>query len=230
MEGLEAGAVIDMARVMLDDTTGRHRWPREFLLRALDEAQREAAFRARLLYDDETDEVCRIQLTPGIGEYAVDPRVFEIDEVRRLSDGQALRRVTLDELARTSPRWRSHRAHLPRCVLIDRLTAFRLRITIYPGQAESDEPDTLVLGAFRYPLETIEDESDELEIPPQSHERLANWLCYRAYLDRDPDRYDPVRAQTHLEDFTRAFGPGRSLHEEMMRTPRREWTTRPRRV
>lgn len=200
------------------------------MLRALNEAQREAAFRGRLLFDDTTEAICRIPLVDGVAEYAVDPRMFEIHEVRRLSDGQELRVVTREELEQTSPRWRSHTAYLPRCVMIDRMTAFRMRVTTYPKVSDSDELETLILGGWRYPLEDIEDESDDLEVPPQSHEHLADWLCYRAYMDRDPDRYDPVRAQNHLDTFAAFFGPGRSLHEQMMQSPHRSRTTIPRRI
>lgn len=231
MEPMEVGQLIADVRISLDDTTARPRWSQDFLRAACAEAQREACFRARLIFDDTTEEVCRVPLVAGLSEYVLDPRIIELrDDIRLLNDRGPLRRATLDDLEEISPRWREHEARVPRRYMIDRMGANYLRLTLYATPIEQDEMDTLVLPVYRLPLEDPEQDGDELEIDPHYQGHLRHWVIYRAYLDRDPDRYDPLRAADHLAQFEAIFGRRESAHVERMRTPTRRQRTVPRRV
>jgi hypothetical protein len=227
---MEAGEIIADARVRLDDTAGRVRWPADFLLRALNHVTREACLRANMIRDDVTSAITLIPLLPEIGEYALDTRVINVADVRLEDDGGYLTRATHDDLIRQCPRWRTHTSRVPRRYMVDRMMASRLRVTVYPKPVEQDDMDSLRLTVHRYPLEPLVADTDEPEIDPQYHLHLVHGVVAVAYEDRDPDRYDPVRAKDHWGEFARYFGERESAHVEQFRTGTYEQTTVGRRI
>lgn len=217
--------LIDRARIELDDTAAQPRWSDEFFLRAFNEAEHEACFRARIITDDVTPDTSRVLLVADQGEYILDQRVFDIKSIRLLTDGGELHHTNLDRLLVRSPLWRTHTALKPREFMVESLPSRQIRITLYPKPIEQDTMDSLVIVAYRYPLEPIQVLSQVPEIDPFYHLKLVEWACYRAYMERDPDRYDPVKAADRLASYEATFGIRETAIVERTRRERPRSTT-----
>ena len=59
-------------RTLAMDTVEPYLWPDEFVLPTLNEAEREAAERSLLIYDDSTVAVTQLAVTENVDTYAVE--------------------------------------------------------------------------------------------------------------------------------------------------------------
>lgn len=80
---MKAGDVIEEFRSpsRADDAAKPYIYPDAQLFRWLTEAERQAAIRAKLLYDETTREVCRIPVVPGRTRYAIDHRIVWLEDL-----------------------------------------------------------------------------------------------------------------------------------------------------
>ena len=177
----------------------------------LNEAEREAAERGRLLHDMTTPAVVRIPLEVGQREYFLHPKVFDVEAVslqRRNTD----RRSPLTRASQADMQWSmDNRPNLSgwgdyffiygegngagtrgKRIVIDR---------------KPDEPDGFLwVSAVRYPLTDMEDGDDEPELNPRHHDGLIDWALFRAYSTRDMEFGAERRAALHEAKFTERFG------------------------
>lgn len=177
----------------------------------LNEAEREAAERARLLTDTTTIAVVRIPLEVGQREYFLHPKVFDVEAV-------SLQRDTGD---RRYPVLRASQADIEWSVNNrPNLSGWGDNFTVY-GEASGsgtrgkriiidrkpDKPDGFLwVSAVRYPLVDMEDGDDEPEISPRHHDGLVDWALHRAYSTRDMEFGADRRAAAHEAKFIERFG------------------------
>lgn len=193
---MNAGELISLARIALDDERQPYLWTEEELLQHLVQAQQDACVRGKLILDDITDACCEIALTAGVSRYALHEKVLAI--AARWGAVRQGRRILARiyeqrfEVGSGTPTvyWEGHRF-----------------IELYP--APSDDAalrGPIRLSVYRLPLADPDDADGELEIHPRYYEGLVFGLVARAYGRTDADTYAPDKAALAEAEFTRWFG------------------------
>lgn len=194
--------MVARVRSRIDDLAEPYLWSDDEIYASINEAEREACIRANLIYDGTTPEVCEIAVLAGVATYAPNAKIHKIDSAVA-TDVYGIRhyltvtdRKTLDRLF---PGWRTVDSSTNTTHLIHDES----RIELWPAPAVDMQ---LSLGVYRLPLADMEIGVDEPEIHAVHHDRLIDWPVFRAYSKRDPDTYDPIKANAAEQDFTRSFG------------------------
>lgn len=198
----------------LDDAREPYLWPGDFMLWALNDAEKEASRRQRLLEDELTAAVCQITMLTGQATYTVDSRVLLIDKMR-LSNGTLVNKKTTDELDRDSSVWRAATG-TPTSYIQNNQT-----ILVTPIPDADDNGNKLYLSVWREPIANIGPYGTP-EIPAEYHEHLLDWVAFRAYMRRDEDTYNPEKAVAHRALFDERFGPPipAGVREHQKRSPK----------
>lgn len=193
-----------------DNAASNNLWSDATLLAYLNEAQNEAARRARLLEDRDTSAVCSIAVVAGTSTYAVDSRVLFIRRVKASWSDVPLVKARAQDLDTHEPGWEAAAA-----------VAEPRWWQPWPGQKiRIEKPSangTLSLWVVRDPLQdcTVSGTPVNPEIPARYHFKLVDWMLYRALLQRDKEeKYDPKSAADHLALFEQEFGPRSSAIDE----------------
>lgn len=192
--------LIERFRIEADDRVDPYLWEDEWLIDWFNEAQDEAAIRARLLLDDYTTELCQIAVTPGVDSYALHPKLYEIAHLRFVSTDlpSEPKMVTREWLDRMQPEWRSLPQDAPKWAI---QTDTRLRLVPVPSVA-----GTLHLEAYRLPMNAMATGANKPEIHQAHHIHLIQWVLYRAFGKPDADAHDPQRAERAYAMFEQYFG------------------------
>lgn len=171
------------------------------------EAQEEAAIRARLLFESSNPDVCQIPVdaaavTAGTRVFILHSSVFEITRAVFIpTDSTTEYELYLtDRVAqdRAHPGWRNL-VDIPAQLIHDDT---RIELGCKPSV-----PGIIHIECYRTPLTLIEDRPDESpEIHRTHHRHLVHWVLHRAYSRPDSDLYDPDRAATEEAMFTAQFG------------------------
>lgn len=201
---MDAGELIAEFRSLADDKAEPYLWDDASILRWLNEAQGEAAERARLLYDFTTAACCTIQLSIGVSTYRLHPSVTEVISAKTVTAGGSETILSRDDphnLAGSQ-------------VFGAHPQAYALFGTARSGQGLSlllDEPpitaDTLRLAVYRTALEPMELTIDEPEIAEAHHRNLVYYALGIAFTTRDREAPDSTqRAAEFNALFDAAFG------------------------
>lgn len=171
----------------------------------LNEGQREACVRARLLVEAENPDVCRIDMVRGQKTYPLHPKIIEIIDARYQPKGERhahmvtlKTREWLDRFHRRGREWDWWHEHRPLHAVQDE-TSITLIGRVHDG-------DVFWLEAYRLPLKDMEADGDTPEIHEASHRHLIDWALYRAFGIPDSEAFDAERSDRALADFTRYFG------------------------
>lgn len=170
----------------------------------LNDAEREAAIRARLIRDHLTQDVTRIAYVADTQVYQLHPAVFELINVRLVRPdgkrGNPIYLRTPEWLDRNVPHWREdpiRYRHDNFAIQDDR----NLQLL-----TEYEAGDVITLECYRVPLEPMRNGGDEPEIHPMHHEHLVQWALHRAFSVPEADLFDPNRSKDAEDEFTRYFG------------------------
>lgn len=246
---MEARQIVDIFRREADDRIEPYIAPDEDCLVWLSEAEREAALRARLIYEHVNPELSTITLVPNQASYSIDPRWFAVEAValdRTASmPGSRIKPLSpVNSLQATSRGVRSGGSTPPipnqpwwfyetgngrvEAFAVDgqTLTLFGTPDTTFDP---TQYPGVIRLAGYRLPLYDIEDISDEPEIPAMHHEGLAYWMLYRHFARKDEEIQDEARSERYLAKFEQRFGPRPTAVQLRNFAERRRWTTVPRR-
>lgn len=214
-------AADDMPDDAGDDSTALHTGA--WIVQVANEATREAAERSRLIRDDATEDVCKIDLVPGQRDYDLHHTIIDINTARL----GGTRNVWLVRAA--EPWWRGNDA--PATVGPPRRYAVTARGSLLTLTLDRQPPDpaiippsyddTIRLEVFRRPLASMAcpdpdpdplppdydpPEIDSPEIPGAYHNDLLYWMLYRSYSTRDSDKNNHQAAMDNLALFEQAFG------------------------
>lgn len=172
----------------------------------LNEAEEQAALRARLLHDDSTAAVCEIDVEEVSGSiphtYTLHASLYELTMVRLFTpadgDPVELKLVSREWLNKNKPDWRESTDD-PAYVIQQDTT---LRIVPAPT-AEG----LLTLEGYRLPLAPMVDDEDTPEINGAHHRHLVQWVMHRVFGVPDSEIFDAKRSGLALAEFERHFGP-----------------------
>lgn len=186
-------------------------WSNALVTRYLNEAQDEAAIRARLLFD--TTQT--IDVAVGTSVYAF-TALFEITRMDRwqivvagdptadpvVPPTYALRGCKMDSVSQDwlddhYPDWRID------CRPPEWFIQNDTSIT-FPGQFQHDFQARM--SGYRTPLAKMAKGTDVPEINPTHHQLLVKWALYRAYAKPDSEAFNPQKSATALAEFEDYFG------------------------
>lgn len=206
-------------REVADDLGAPPLWSDTALTFWANEAQHEAARRARLFLDSSTDATCKITITAGTASYPVDSRVIFVRRAKLESLTIPLSKINLRDMDTVYPGWESSADSTPG----HWMPTGDHEITLYPTPIAND---VLRLQVIREPLEDMAPAIDNVdpdpdvpavdpEIPSRMQFRLVDWMLYRALMVRDKEeKYDPKSAKEYLASFEAEFGKPSSAIDE----------------
>lgn len=166
----------------------------------LNDGQRQACIRGRLLREDDNQAVCEIALTPGQRTYPLHKAVYEIINARIVPVSGRSRPVFLasrEWLDENMPGWRDD--HGPAEFAIQDDTSIRVSGAVTAG-------DKLAIECYRTPLKMLANDTDKPEIHEAHHEYLIQWALHKAFSVVDADTFDPQRSDRSEAAFTNYFG------------------------
>lgn len=191
-------------RQLSQDEIEPYLWEDAFVLDCLNEAEREAADRARLCYDDGMD----VAVTAGTARYEIDPRIIDVERAALTADGDGRPPLKLKLFDRLELDWRTpprskHEAGLPWGRPFGLVVDGSSTVEIVP---EPKRDGRLLLGAYRLPLADF-GMDEEPEIKTVHHLALVDWALFRAFSIPDADEANEQLAAYYSERFDRYFGP-----------------------
>lgn len=205
-----------------DTATLNPLWSDSLLAQFANEAQVEAARRARLFVDS-SSVVTQIDVDAGDVSITLDPRVIFVRRVRLLSKTMPLQKIHAKDLDRCMPGWTAAAAGDVTHYCSDHETGL---VYFY---RPFEVADTVQLTVVREPLTvmalavdtvsgtTTTHVSDAVdpEVRPRHQVKLVDWMMHRALNMRDvEEKYDPVAAKWHLDQFEAEFGKRSSAQDE----------------
>lgn len=207
---MDLDGLIAQFRREADDKVGpNYLWSDEDVTAWLDEAQEEAAIRARLIKETDNPALCQIVVTEGQGAYTLHPKVMHIAYAQFVINGDSresvLKVVTRDFLNRVERGWRSSPPGIPRFVVND---PGQRGILLVPSPAEAG---VLHLEVNRLPMDSMESTGTP-EIPEPHHRHLVDWALFKAFSKPDAETIDPNRAAQAESRFNAYFGLRKDAH------------------
>jgi len=167
----------------------------------LNDGQRQACIRGRLLREDDNQAVCEIALTPGQRTYPLHKSVYEIINARIVpGNGDRARTVFLasrEWMDGNMPDWRDEQGQAEFAIQDD--TSIRVVGAVTAG-------DKLAIECYRTPLKMLANDTDKPEIHEAHHEYLIQWALHKAFSVVDADTFDPQRSDRSEAAFTNYFG------------------------
>lgn len=204
---MKAGEIEDLFRSEVDDLVVPYLWSPEEALEYLNDAELEAARRARLFIDSTTTAVVQVTV-PTSGIATLDPRVLFVRKAR-IAGRMPLRRMNAQDMEERDPMWEDASASLYPEVFVPDWESGKLRFHPKPSAER-----TVLMTVVRDPLTPMLNRAATPEVPARYHRSLRYWMAHRAYLKPDEETYDPKRAAAMLELFEREFGPKSSAIDE----------------
>lgn len=188
-------------RVETGDTATPYLWADTDLNRWLNEAEREACIRAKLIIDDSTASVATYAVTSGTANYALHSSVIRVIAARFVDEDDVTYHLSINDrdwLDDHYPDWEdgdgkpTHLIAEPKSVRI-------------VGTPTAD--GTLYLRVQRLPQTKMSADGHSPEIQEQHQDALLHWAKHRAYSSQDSDGYDQDAADRFEARFTQYFGP-----------------------
>lgn len=189
-------------REYTSDKVGPHYLLSSDLLRQyLNEAEREAVIRARLIHESADPDICEIDVAAGTSIYPLHAALYELDHVSFVPTDETLRYpvrlVSQEWLDARRPDWRDDTGRPEFAIQGDKT----LRLIPRP-----DAPGVIHLEGYRTPKALMAADTDEPEINPIHHVHLVEWSQFLFYSTQDSEMYDPARAASAADAFEARFG------------------------
>lgn len=170
----------------------------EFIL-YLNEAEREACARARLIIDSTTEEICKVQLTAGVQTYPLDDRIIFINRLRTNNHNQPITRIKMEILDNEDPLWETRTGRVEKYVI-----GYQSRSLVFYKTPTVDQE--IRMTVVREPLEKMKSLSDSPEILERYHLPLLYWCYFRFYSKLDTEQNNEEYAKKYLGLFDQEFG------------------------
>lgn len=187
-------------RVLAMDKAQPYLFADEDVIDWLNDAQRQACIRGRLLREDANPAVCEIALDPSQKTYPLHKAVYEIINARIVPVSGRSRPVFLasrEWMDENMPDWRDEQGQAEFAIQDD--TSIRVVGVITTG-------DKLAIECYRTPLKVLANDVDKPEIHEAHHEHLIQWALHKAFSVVDAETFDAQRSERAENEFTRYFG------------------------
>ena len=169
----------------------------------LNEAQREACIRARLIHAADDAPVCNVPVSIGQAVVKLHATLYELTHCAfkpaTWVDRCPVHLVSTEWLDANVRNWRDAPPGTPAYAVQDDKT---LRLVPRP-----DIAGTIILEGYRLPKFEMEDKEDEPEIGGAHHPYLVQWAIHKVFSIPDARFFDAERAGLAEAEFTRYFGP-----------------------
>lgn len=190
-------------RELSQDEVTPYLWDDAFVLNCLNEAEREGADRARLLFDD----AMGVAVTAGKARYEIDPRIIDIERAAFSADNDGRQPLQLKLYDRMELDWKTpprsrHETGLPWSRPFGLVVDGDGTVEIVPPPKRDG---LLLLGAYRWPKADF-GMNDGPEIKAIHHMALVDWALYRAFSIPDADEANEQLAAYYSDRFDRYFG------------------------
>lgn len=189
-------------RTMAMDKAHPYLFADEDVIDWLNDAQRQACIRARLLREDANPAVCEIALAPGQRTYPLHKAVYELINARIVPAGGGRARTVFlasrEWMDENLPDWRDEQGLAEFAIQDD--TSIRVVGSITAG-------DKMVIECYRTPLKALANDIDKPEIHEAHHEHLIQWALHKGFSVPDSETFDQQRAERAEDMFARYFGP-----------------------
>jgi hypothetical protein len=196
---MQTNDLVDLFRLAVDDNDADDPlWSTLEVYYYMDDAQKQFARGTDYFSDASTVEIVEATITADDPFVTIDPRITKLRNDRLNTVGTKLAPMTYDGMEEQittpddydSPWNRSGGIHWltsvgkPRFVVTDMETG-KYRLAPIP-----QDSDTLAMGVYRLPLETIVEGVSDFEVLEEDYQRgLLFWMKYLAYQKNDPDTY-----------------------------------------
>lgn len=179
----------------------------------LNDAEREACIRGRLIRDFSTAGVAELDMVADQAYYPLHEAFYEIEYLgfeyipaiaaSPYSENE-LTLVSQEEMSRINPHWRNdermrqHYGNTLRYAVQDDKGIRLVPMPRFNGK--------LYVEGYRVPIKPMAGMDDAPEINAIHHEYLVYWALHRAFSVPDTETFDPNRAASAEQEFTRYFG------------------------
>lgn len=194
------GDLISRVRLAAQDLKDPPMWSDEAIKIWLNDAQTEAAIRARLLHEATDPTLCEVTIIADTAAYTLHAAMYELTHVvfRTVAGCNVqLKLVSQEWLDGFMPDWRERRG-TPAFLMQDEQM---LRVSPVP-----DGDGKLLLEGYRVPMDLMVDVDDTPEIGGLHQVHLVQFALYRGFSMPDMETFDPSRGQLAEDEFTRYFG------------------------
>ncbi len=195
--------LIARARARTDDTVSPYLVSDEDLVAFANEAQNQACERALLLHDY-TSTLCSFTTEAAVAAYPLDRRILAV--TRASVDGSHIPLEPLNthdsylyQVAQSLGAGRPQALHNTRGHIV--------------GEATPDAEKKGSRIIYRYPLKALTETDQVPEIPAVYHEKLVDWMVFRAFGKWDVELYNKSDRDAALAAFQVSFGEPRSARE-----------------
>lgn len=190
-----------LVRREIDDEVGldADKYVRQWqILSYLNDAEREACIRGRLLTDSATADVCSIQLTAGVATYLFDPRILLVLRGKLTGAAKPLSKISFTRMDELLDSWEDQSGEV--VAFVTGMDKQQLRLFRVPSAT-----GVLNLTVVRLPMQDVT-KTTSPEIAPYLHVSLVPWIKYRIYSNQDSELVNKARASEMLLQFETKFG------------------------
>lgn len=186
--------LLNLFRLEMADKAAPYLWTNDFVIGAIDDAQKQFARLTDGIPDSTTSAVVNLVVTtPYTDVLPLSTRILKIRSARRADTGKAVEVLNLEDMP-TRGMFFDNVPGTLRALIVGMDDGF-VRLWPFPAAAL-----TIKLSVFRLPLADITDD-EPLEIPTQHHRHLLLWVKHLAYSVHDAETFDKTKAA----EFKTAF-------------------------
>lgn len=194
-------------RAEVFDTAAPYLWSDALIYTYIDDAQKQFC---RLTYGIEDARSFKISIkADGTEWYAIDPLILKLRDANDQSTGNEVPLVAVEKMREKGMKFDGRLG--PLRALITGMEKGYVRAHPKPNVASVVE-----LRVFRLSNDVVA--GDDLEIDPQHHLPLLDWVKKRAYNIPDTDAYDPQKAMKHETAFI-AYCAAAKVEQSRVRRP-----------
>lgn len=203
---MNLGQLISQFRVDTRDDQARYLWTNDEITGYANEAVDEACRRSRMLVDSSS---IASEASLGVGESEIElhDSVIYIKRVR-IVGGSVLRPCVMADMDERIPGWEESTASTPSVFVPDWESG---KLKVWPPSSTSID---LKMTVIRVPMDEMESDDDEPEIPSRYHRALLDYMKFIGYQKQDADTMDAVKSMKFEERFAAEFGPPVSAQNE----------------
>lgn len=202
-------------RAQADDKVEPYLFDSEDVTAWLNDAEREACIRSRVLREDTNADICQIAVTIGASKHTLHASLYELSHIAFKPTGatkrELVRLVSNEWLDANVDDWRDATG-TPEYAIQDDAT---IRLVPTP-----DAAGMLMLEGYRLPLKAMTGDTSKPEINAAHHIHLVQWALHKAFSIPDAETFDADRATLAERKFTDYFG--RRPDADLRRTTRED--------